>query len=155
MLLQLDSHWIVFICPRSINQSIIHSISSRQGNWPPRALQTKNGLECLNSIDILIHPLCLLSFLFQELSQQEMSVSLFVHMFCLYFLTLSLWIILDESANRMHPLRGPLEASSVSTTFCLSFFGANLSSPSSIWVDFLLLPYISSSSSFLKRIPYI
>jgi hypothetical protein len=34
-----------------------------------------------------------------------------------FWITLSLWIILEESARRMHPLRGPLEASSVSTTW--------------------------------------
>ena len=50
-------------------------------------------------------------------------------------LTFSLWMILDESASLMQPLSGPLEASSVSTTFVLSFL--------------LILPSSSSISDFL------
>ena len=45
-------------------------------------------------------------------------------------LTLSLWITLDESANLIQPLRGPLEQSSVSTTLIRSAF-LDLSPPDS------------------------
>ena len=37
-------------------------------------------------------------------------------------ITFSLWITLEESANRIQPLKGPLEQSSVSTTLIRSGF---------------------------------
>lgn len=64
-------------------------------------------------------------------------------------ISFSLWMTLDESARRMHPLSGPLDASSVSITLFLSFFNSAFSS-SSMAID-LLLPVIDVSSSSSPR----
>ena len=60
-------------------------------------------------------------------------------------LTLSLVIILDESASLIVPLRGPLEASSVSTTLMRS--GLYVFASSSSAYDFRFPDPMSSSSS--------
>ena len=64
-------------------------------------------------------------------------------------LTLSLVIILDESASLIQPLRGPLEASSVSTTLMRS--GLYVLASSSSCIDLRFPDPISSSSSGLRN----
>ena len=68
----------------------------------------------------------------------------------IFILTFSLCIILDESANLMQPLSGPLEASSVSTTLIRS--GLYVFPSSSSAYDLRFPEPISSSSSGLRNL---